>query len=504
MATMLFLRIAETSKALSATRSRKAKTALLARLLSEAGDSASAVVNYLSGQLPHGKIGVGWAAVRALDLPPPRAEPSVDLARVNEAFSEVAATSGPGSQAKRRDLLTDLFSQFTEPERQFFESLFGGGLRQGSLDGLMVEGIASAYDLDADVVRRGAMLTGDLAATVEIARVEGLSGLRAISMQLFRPLLPMLAQSAETVEIALDGLEHPTIEYKVDGARIQVHKRGDRVAIYTRNLHDATDRMPEIVSVVQSFEAHSLVLDGEAISLDHTQRPLPFQTTMERFGAQSSESPGHVHPFFFDVLHIDGTDLLDESLATRQQAMSAAVPAECIVTTSEVAPAESLADAVAHGYEGVMVKDLSSPYQAGRRGSAWIKVKPVHTLDLVVLAVEWGSGRRKGWLSNIHLGARDGEAFVMLGKTFKGMTDEMLEWQTARFLELETHREGHVVHLRPEQVVEIAVDGVLASPRYPAGMALRFARVKQYRDDKSPHEADTVETVRALFESSRP
>ena len=503
MATMLFSRLADTSRDLSATRGRKAKIALLSRLLSEAGDSASDVVLYLSGQLPHGKIGIGWAAIRSLDLAPPATQATVELADVNETFRSVAATTGPGSQATRKDLLAGLFADFTEVERDFFQSFFGGGLRQGSLDGLMIEAIATVYELDAEAVRRGAMLTGDLAATADIARAEGIEGLRAISMQLFRPLLPMLAQSAESVEAAAVSVEQPTIEYKVDGARIQVHKEGERVAIYTRNLHDATQRMPEIVSVVQSLGAHSLVLDGEAISLDHSARPLPFQTTMERFGTQSGDAPGHVHPFFFDVLHRDGVDLLDEPLAARREVLSEAVPEHWIVTTSSVPIAESLADAVENGYEGVMVKDLTSPYQAGRRGSAWIKVKPVHTLDLVVLAVEWGSGRREGWLSNIHLGARDGSGFVMLGKTFKGMTDEMLQWQTARFLELETHREGHVVHLRPEQVVEVAIDGVLASPRYPAGMALRFARVKQYRDDKAAHEADTVETVRQLFDSKR-
>lgn len=500
---MLFHRLAATSDRITDARGRNAKAKLLAGLLTEAGTLAPTVVDYLSGKLPQGKIGIGYAALRDLDLPVAPTVPTIELNRVDDAFDAISASRGAGSQSRRRELLTHLFADATESERTFLIGLLGGGLRQGALEGLMVDAVARAYELDVEDVRRGAMLTGDLALTAHIAHEEGAAGLRNISMQLFRPLSPMLAQSAETVAAAVDRIPEATIEYKVDGARIQVHRDGERVAIYTRNLHDATKRMPEIVATVRSFSAQQLVLDGEAISLGDNNRPMPFQQTMERFGTQSGDVGSHVHPFFFDILHCDGVDLLDEPLTKRRAVLSQVVAASFIVTTSTSTTDEALNNAVAAGYEGVMVKDVASIYAAGRRGAAWIKVKPVHTLDLVVLAVEWGSGRRKGWLSNIHLGAREGSGFVMLGKTFKGMTDEMLKWQTARFLELETHSEGHVVHLRPEQVVEVAIDGILASPRYPAGMALRFARVRGYRDDKTAAEADTVDTVREIFGAGR-
>jgi len=353
------------------------------------------------------------------------------------------------------------------------------------------------------------MMAGELAPVATAALVEGTPALDRFGLEPFRALRPMLAQPAAGLAEALGELGRAAVELKLDGARIQVHRWGDRVAAYSRNLREVTGRIPEIVERIAGLDLRSIVLDGEAIALDHDSRPLPFQVTMGRFGTERTAAGGAaLHPFFFDCLHLDGVDLVDRPAGERFAAMRAALPEELVVDrleTSDPAEAERFfATALSRGHEGVVVKALDAPYAAGRRGSAWKKVKPAHTLDLVVLAAEWGSGRRRGLLSNLHLGARDpGGGFVMLGKTFKGLTDEVLAWQTERFLELETHREGHVVFLRPDTVVEIAFDGVQSSPRYPGGLALRFARVKGYRPDKGPHEADTIDTVRAIHERSR-
>jgi DNA ligase-1 len=356
------------------------------------------------------------------------------------------------------------------------------------------------------------MLRGDLRAVAVTALAEGAAGLQALSLELFRPVEPMLAKTAESVGDAVASLGGgAAVEWKLDGARVQVHRSGDEVRIYTRNLREVTARLPEIVEIVRGFPSERLVLDGEVIALAGDGRPLPFQETMSRFGRDGAgdlDTP--LTPFFFDILHLDGTDLIDAPAAERSEALAGAVDREAVVprlvTDDPEAAEEFLRSTLAAGHEGVMVKDLRSAYQAGRRGAGWLKVKPAHTLDLVVLAVEWGHGRRTGKLSNLHLGARDPRSgeFVMLGKTFKGLTDEMLEWQTRRFLELETARQGRVVFLRPEQVVEVAFDGIQASSRYPGGMALRFARVKGYRDDKPAAQADTIDTVRAIFEGEPP
>jgi DNA ligase-1 len=374
----------------------------------------------------------------------------------------------------------------------------------------MVEALAEAANVDPDEVRRAAMVRGDLGVIAEAALTGGSDALSQFRLELFRPLQPMLAQSAGDLDTALDKIRPAIVEAKLDGARIQVHKRADRIAAYTRNLRDVTQSIPEIVEAVRAFPADSLILDGEAIALRPDGRPERFQVTMSRFGrsvdVETSATSLPLTAFFFDCLHHDGADLLERPASDRFAALEAAVPLRHLparVVTDDPAAAETFASSViASGHEGVMVKDPDAPYAAGRRGAAWLKVKPAHTLDLVVLAIEWGSGRRRGWLSNLHLGARDPDGgFVMLGKTFKGLTDETLRWQTERFLGLETHREGHVVHVRPEQVVEIAFDGIQASTRYPGGMALRFARVKGYREDKPADEADTIETVRGIFEA---
>jgi DNA ligase-1 len=384
-----------------------------------------------------------------------------------------------------------------------------GELRQGALEGVMVEAVARATDAPASEVRRALMLAGDLGTVAAAAVADGRAGLARFRLEVLRPLQPMLAQTAEDLESALERIPSATVEWKLDGARIQAHRSGDEVRVFTRNLADITDRVPEVVESIRALSVDSVVLDGEAIALGANDRAQPFQVTMSRFGSRLQvpqlRAATPLSSFFFDCLHLNGEDLLDRPADDRFTALAEHVPQSLRVprlTTPRLREAQTFfEDVIGRGHEGVMVKAMDAPYEAGRRGAGWLKVKRAHTLDLVVLAAEWGHGRRKGRLSNIHLGARDPATggFVMLGKTFKGMTDKMLEWQTERFLQLETSREGITVYLHPELVVEIAFDGVLSSPRYPAGMALRFARVKGYRPDKSPDEADTIDTVRTIF-----
>ena len=397
-------------------------------------------------------------------------------------------------------------------EREFLVRLFLGEMRQGALDGLMIDAIAKAAAVPTNVVRRAHMLRGDLRVVASIALSDGGAGLGAVGLQVLRPIQPMLAQSAESTTEAWDRAvgdqSQVAIEWKVDGARIQIHKAGTEIKAYTRNLNEMTDRVPDVVEVVRGLPAETLILDGEVIRLRHDGRPLPFQDTMTQFGRDvSNQASVEMTPFFFDVIHRDGVDLLDEPASVRFQILDEIVPesyrAPRLLATSSGSAEAFFVDAVAAGHEGVMVKAMDAPYAAGRRGVGWIKVKPVHTLDLVILAAEWGHGRRTGFLSNLHLGARDGDDFVMLGKTFKGLTDEMLAWQTEHLQSIEDSRTDWVVYVRPELVVEIALDGVQESTRYPGGMALRFARAKGYRPDKNPEDADTLETVRALFERGR-
>ena len=505
---MLLADVVATSAAIAATRSRKAKVAAIADLLARAGaDELDTVTAYVGGALRQRRTGLGWRGL--VGLPPPAGTPTLTVLEVHEAFDRIAALAGAGSQSARGAAVEQLFGRATGEEQQWLRGVVTGEVRQGALDSLVQEGLAAAAGVPLAEVRRAAMLAGSTVA-IAAAAFEGSEALGRVGLHVGRPVLPMLASSAPDLAAALakaGGGAPVAVDTKLDGIRIQVHRSGSDVLVATRSLEDITARLPEVVEVARSLPASSFVLDGEALALTEDGRPRPFQETASRTAMGAGVA---VTPYFFDVLHLDGADLLDAPAAERAAALERLVPAEHRVprvVTGDLGVAEEfLAEALRSGHEGVVVKGLAAPYDAGRRGASWVKVKPVHTLDLVVLAVEWGSGRRRGWLSNIHLGARDPAAgadsdkrFVMLGKTFKGMTDEMLAWQTERFLELETHREGHVVHVRPEQVVEVAFDGVQRSTRYPGGVALRFARVVRYRDDKPVAEVDTIETVRSLL-----
>jgi DNA ligase-1 len=505
-----FLDLAATSAAVSVTSGRKAKIDLLADALRrlDPGEVAAGSA-FLAGELRQRQTGVGWAALR--DLPPPAAEPGLTVAAVDAAAAALAAVSGAGSQARRRELLGALFGAATADEQRLLVGLFSGELRQGAQAGLLADAIARAADVPAVAVRRALLLRGDLTAVAQAALTGGAPALAGFSLRVGTPLTPMLAQSAPDVTAALAATGAPAaVDVKLDGIRVQVHRSGDDVAVFTRSLDEITSRVPEVVAAVRALPARELVLDGEAMALGDDGRPRPFQETASRAatrGARRGAAPVQgpaLTPYFFDLLHLDGTDLLDEPGRVRWDALAGALPAGLLVgrrvADTPGQAAEAFAAALAAGQEGVVVKALEAPYDVGRRGSAWVKVKPRHTLDLVVLAVEWGHGRRRGWLSNLHLGARDERTggFVMLGKTFKGLTDELLRWQTERFQELAVERNDWVVTVRPEQVVEIAFDGIQTSPRYPGGVALRFARVLRYRDDKRADEADTIDTVRAI------
>jgi ATP-dependent DNA ligase I len=498
---MLLSTLVETSDAVAATRSRKAKTEALAGLITAlAPDEREIGVAYLSGEPRQARLGVGYRTAFDIDVPP-QAAGTLTLVEVDDALAAIERISGPGSRQRRSEALDALFGRATEREQGFLRALMLRELRQGALEGLVVVAIAAAAGVPAASVRRAVMLGGGHRAVAAAALEGGTAGLDAFRLTLFEPVQPMLAQSAESVAAAIGALGEGRVEQKLDGVRVQVHRSGEDVRVYTRNLRDVTDGLPEFAALARSLEVDSVILDGEALAFDASARPLPFQDSIGRF---SQEAGGSLSVVFFDILYLDGTDLIDLPDRERRARLDAALPGHVVirsVTTAAAATGEAFFDeTIRAGHEGVMVKALDAPYEAGRRGAAWLKVKPVHTLDLVVLAVEWGSGRRRGTLSNIHLGARDpdGGGFVMLGKTFKGMTDEMLAWQTERFLALETHRTGHVVHVRPEQVVEIAFDGVQRSTRYPGGVALRFARVKRYRDDKNASETDTIDTVRGF------
>jgi ATP-dependent DNA ligase I len=505
---VLLNEIAQASADVAATSSRLAKISRLAEVLGQASpDEVPIAVAYLSGFLPQGTIGVGWAALRTLPEPgaPP---PTLELLEVDAAASRIAGISGAGSQAARRDELAALFSRATEPEQRFLVGLLLGELRQGALAGVMVEAVARAAEIPAARVRRAVMVAGEIGPVAAAAIADGAEGLAGFGLAVLSPIQPMLAQTAEDIDDALARILPASVEWKLDGARLQVHRSGDEVRAFTRNLADITDRIPEIVEAIRALDVDTAVLDGEAIALEPDGRPRRFQQTMSRFGSKVKVDEARekvpLSPFVFDVLHLDGEDLIDRPARERLAALDARLPESLRVPrieTEDVEEAQAfLADALSRGHEGVMVKALDAPYEAGRRGAGWLKVKVAHTLDLVVLAAEWGHGRRQGKLSNLHLGARDPESgsFVMLGKTFKGMTDELLAWQTERLQEIETHRDGHTVYVRPELVVEIAFDGVQTSSRYPGGVALRFARVKGYRPDKSGEEADTIGTVRAI------
>ncbi len=511
---MLLADVVATSAEVAATRSRKAKVVALAALLARASSSGPeeirTVTSYLAGSLRQRRTGLGWRSMQS--VPEPAPEPSLTVLEVHRAFEEIAALAGAGSQQARASATAELFGRATAEEQPWLRGIVTGEVRQGALDSLVQEGLAAAGGVPLAAVRRAAMMAGSTVAVADAALTGGEEALASFVLEVGRPVLPMLASSATTVEEAMakagGGPETPVaVDTKLDGIRIQVHRDGDEVLVATRSLELITQRLPEVVEVVRALPVTRFVLDGEVLALDDQGRPRPFQETASR----TAMSEGvHLTPYFFDLLHLDGRDLVDAPGSERLEALARLVPEEHLVprlVTSSTAEAEEFVSRVLGlGHEGVVVKDLAAPYDAGRRGSAWVKVKPVHTLDLVVLAVEWGSGRRRGWLSNIHLGARDESApggFVMLGKTFKGMTNEMLAWQTERFtaLALDPASVGdhHVVRVRPEQVVEIALDGLQTSTRYPGGVALRFARVVRYRDDKTPDQADSLQTVLELF-----
>ena len=500
---MLLHELVETSRAVAETRARTGKIESLAGLLRALRPAEVPVaVAFLSGTLE--RLGVGFASLR--ELPEPTAEPGLELLDVSASLERLGTLSGQGSQAARRAALADLFGRATEAEQRFLQRLLYGELRQGANEGVMVEAVARAAELPAGEVRRATMLAGRIDEVARVALTEGPDGLAGFGLELFRPVKPMLAGTAPDIAAALERTGVAALEWKLDGARLQVHRQGDTVRAYTRSLAEVTDRVPEIVTAVRALPVDAVVLDGEVIALRPDGRPHPFQVSMSRFGSSGEGSTVPLSPFFFDCLHADGEDLLDQPASERTTVLERVVPAEQrterLVTGDPAEASAFLERALAHGHEGVMVKALDGAYEAGRRGGVWLKVKPARTLDLVVLAAEWGHGRRQGWLSNLHLGARDAEGggFVMLGKTFKGMTDAMLAWQTEHLLGLATERDEHVVRVRPELVVEIAFEGVQSSSRYPGRVALRFARVKGYRPDKRAEDADTIATIRAVHE----
>lgn len=505
---MLLDEVVGASAALTATRARNAKVAILAELVAKARpDERSAVVAYLAGQPPQGRIGTGWRTLAAVTTTPAPA-PVLTVAEVEQALTDLATIAGPGSAQRRTETLAALFSRATEAEQQFLFRLLTGELRQGALEGVMLDGIAAAAEVPPEAVRRAFMLSGRLEATADAAMAGGAAALGEFRLELGRPIRPMLASPAESLADAVAELGSVIVEYKLDGARIQVHRDGNDVRVWTRTLRDITAHVGELVSLVRSLPCDSVVLDGETLALTDDGKPRPFQETMSRFGSTREEQVRALllRPYFFDCLHLDGQDLLDAPLHERQDALHRVAGGHVITGERNPADPESLlAASLTDGHEGVVVKALNSAYAAGRRGRAWLKVKPVHTVDLVVIAAEWGHGRRSGYLSNLHLGARDpdGGPPIMVGKTFKGLTDALLAWQTEEFQRIESGRTEWAVQVRPELVVEIELDGVQTSTRYPGGVALRFARVVRYRPDKDPAEADTIDTIRSLLRSAR-
>ena len=511
---MLLKDLVDVSKKVGATTRKKEKAYLLAECLKRGkGEEIALAASYLSGQIPQGSLGIGWAVLqktlRNLDKQPR----SLSLQEVNRFFDQIAQSKGEGSAAKKAKTLRDLFSLVRDDEKEFLVGLIMSEIRQGALEGLLVEAIAQASDLAVERIQRGVMFSGNVGEVARIALEEGNEGLSRFQPRLFHPIAPMLANAAEEEGDALARWGRVACEFKIDGARIQIHKNGGEIRVFTRHLKEVTERVPEIVAAARDFRLDKAIFEGETVALRPDVRPLPFQTTMRRFGrVQDIERIKKEIPitsYFFDLLYLDGATLVDEPLSKRFELLSANLPPEYripqIVTTDEKVAGEFLKKSLEAGHEGIMAKGVDSPYMAGHRGFYWLKIKPAKTLDLVILAAEWGHGRRKGWLSNLHLGARDPESgqFVMLGKTFKGLTDEMLQWQTERLLSLETCRDEWTVYVRPKLVAEIAFNDLQESPRYPGGVALRFARVKRYREDKSPSEADTIQRIQAMFEVSR-
>jgi ATP-dependent DNA ligase I len=503
--------VVRASAAVAATSSRLAKTRVIADCLRALEpEEVEIAIPYLSGELRQGKLTLGYSTLLSA-MGHANGSPVLTLRDVDAAFEQLKTVKGKGAAGERQQRLKALFDRATAEEQDFLLRLIVGELRQGALEGVMLEAVAAAAGRPPAEVRRAATFAGGIAPVARAALAGGAKALEPFSIRLMQPVLPMLAQPAEDIAAALKDLGTALLEWKLDGARVQVHKSGDEIRVFTRNLNEVTAAVPEVVAAARNASASSLILDGEAIALRADGRPHPFQITMRRFSRKldvetiRAELPLSV--FFFDCLLRDGEALVDRGAGERHDILRAALASPYVtpsLITHDLEKAEAFyADALAHGHEGLMAKALNAPYEAGRRGAGWLKLKRAHTLELVVLAAEWGHGRRRGWLSNLHLGARDPRTggFVMLGKTFKGLTDEMLDWQTREFLARETSRDDWTVHVRPELVVEIALNDVQESPHYPAGMALRFARVKAYRPDKRPEEADTIETVRRIFEA---
>ena len=504
---MLLATVVETSRQVTETSKRLAKIELLAALLRRLHpDEVEIAVAFLTGGTRQGRIGIGYGTLREAKGSP-ASEPSLEVAEIDRVFGAIAKIQGSGSQRQRLELLSGLFSRATEPEQQFLIGLLMGELRQGALEGIMLDAVAKASGVAGDKVRRAVMMAGGVAVVARALLEKGEAGLHAYDVQLFRPIQPMLAQTAEDVAQALADLGEAALEFKLDGARVQVHKSGADVAVYSRALNDVSAAVPEVVEAVRALPAKDLILDGEVLSLLPDGRPQPFQITMRRFGRKldvermRAELP--MTPFWFDLLYLNGGPLLDEPQARRFAALAELAPGSLIpniIAPNAASAEEFFEQSLSRGHEGVMAKAVGAAYAAGARGQSWLKIKKPRTLDLVILAAEWGHGRRRGRLSNLHLGARDTEkgGFAMLGKTFKGLTDEMLEWQTKELLKLEIGRDSYTVYVEPKIVVEIAFNEIQVSPRYPSGLALRFARVKQYRSDKTAAEADTFQTVQKL------
>jgi DNA ligase 1 len=507
---MRLIEIVRTSQQVTQTQSRLEKIRHLSTCLRQlAPDEIEIGVFFLSGRLRQGAIGMGGATVHGAASEQAALEPSLTLKQVDEAIEAVVRSTGSGSNADRRRRLATLLSHATPDEQSFLKRLVLGELRQGALEGLMVDAVARAAEVPVASVRRAVMLAGDLSTVTTAAFTEGAAGLSRFGLHVLQPVQPMLAQPADDVTDVFKTLHSAAFEYKMDGARVQVHKLGDDVRVFTRTLNEVTASVPEIVEAVRGLPVRSIVLDGEVLAFRPDGIPHPFQMTMRRFGRKLNihqmRDTLPLTPFFFDCLHVDGTDVIDRTSTDRVAAMQDALPLALVtprLVTPDVTVAEAfLHEALSRGHEGVMAKALDAAYEAGRRGGAWLKIKRAHTLDLVILAAEWGNGRRQGWLSNLHLGARDPVHgnFVMLGKTFKGMTDEMLKQQTETLSALQIATDGSTVYVRPEVVVEIAFNDIQSSPQYPGGLALRFARVKRYRSDKTPEQADTIETVRSMY-----
>jgi DNA ligase 1 len=499
-----------TSQRVAAAPGRRGKVQELSSYLKTLpADEIEIAVNYLAGEIPQGKIGIAYKPLHAAAATEAAAEPLLTLSEVDRTLTALAAVRGTGSALLRAQALQALFSRATSAEQQFLVQLLVGGLRQGALAGIMIEAIAAAADLPAQQVRQAAMYSNGLGPVARVAMLDGAKALAAFRLELFKPASPMLADTAADPAEALKELGgEAAFEWKMDGARVQAHKQGDEVRIYTRSLNEVTAAVPEIAEAVRAFPAHTLVLDGEAIAFDSAGRPHPFQVTMRRFGrkldvhAMRTELP--IRAFFFDCLHIQGQSIVDKPTEKRFHALAEIVPPAMrvprLVTSTESEASAFYDAAIDAGHEGLMAKSLHAPYEAGKRGANWFKIKRAHTLDLVVIAAEWGHGRRTGKLSNLHLGALDPATgdYIMLGKTFKGLTDATLEWQTRQLLARETHRDRGTVYVRPEMVVEIAFSDLQLSTRYPGGLALRLARVKRYREDKGVDQADTMESVRRV------